>query len=67
MSDDIERISYALSKQVPDMARGFTIHTNYGDLEIDAADAELFVVIVEKKLEKKLLQAKKIQGLNGGN
>ena len=29
-------ISYALSKQVPDMARGFTIHTNYGDITIEA-------------------------------
>ena len=36
MSDDIDKISYALSKQVPDMARGFTIHTNYGDIEIAA-------------------------------
>ena len=25
-------IHYALAKQVPDMARGFTIQTNYGDI-----------------------------------
>lgn len=29
-------IEYALAKQVPDMARGFTIHTNYGDIVIEA-------------------------------
>jgi hypothetical protein len=29
-----QQLSYALAKQVPDMARGFTIHTNYGDLTI---------------------------------
>ena len=28
-------ISYALAKQVPDMARGFAIHTNYGDITIE--------------------------------
>lgn len=27
-------ISYALAKQVHDMARGFAIHTNYGDITI---------------------------------
>lgn len=27
-------INYALAKQVPDMARGFTIHTNCGDITI---------------------------------
>lgn len=29
-----QEIRYALAKQVPDMARGFTIHTNYGDIVI---------------------------------
>jgi hypothetical protein len=28
-------ISYALAKQVPDMARGFTIQTSYGDIVIE--------------------------------
>lgn len=27
-------MSYALAKQVPDMQRGFTIQTNYGELVI---------------------------------
>ena len=26
--------SYALAKQVPDMARGFSIHTSYGDIVV---------------------------------
>ena len=29
-------IEYALAKQVPDMARGFTINTSYGDIVIEA-------------------------------
>ena len=61
MSDDIDKISYALSKQVPDMARGFTIHTNYGDIEIAAEESELFVMIIEKRLQKKLLAAQKVE------
>ena len=46
-NDALQRISYALSKQVPDMARGFTIHTSYGDIEIDAADADSVIVAVQ--------------------
>ena len=29
-----QQLSYALAKQVPDMARGFTIATSYGDITI---------------------------------
>ena len=29
-----QALQYALAKQVPDMARGFTIHTTYGDITI---------------------------------
>jgi len=29
-----QQLSYALAKQVPDMARGFSIHTSYGDITI---------------------------------
>lgn len=29
-----QKIEYALAKQVPDMARGFVVHTNYGDITI---------------------------------
>lgn len=31
---DEQHISYALAKQVPDMARGFTVGTAYGDIVI---------------------------------
>ena len=31
-----QEIRYALAKQVPDMARGFTISTSYGDITIPA-------------------------------
>ena len=30
-----QQLGYALAKQVPDMSRGFTIHTNYGDITIE--------------------------------
>lgn len=36
-------IRYALAKQVPDMARGFTIATNYGDITIPAGWAADFI------------------------
>ena len=39
---EIQKLEYALSKQVPDMLRGFTIHTNYGDIEIEPEYAEAF-------------------------
>ncbi|MCY1552172.1 hypothetical protein D9M68_885530 [compost metagenome] len=53
-------IRYALAKQVPDMERGFTIHTNYGDIAISAANADRFVTAVRKSLERQLkaLEAK---------
>ena len=31
--------SYSLNRQVPDMSRGFTIGTNYGDMIITADEA----------------------------
>lgn len=34
MSSKQLRLSYALAKQVPAMARGFTISTSYGDIEV---------------------------------
>nr|WP_321467143.1 hypothetical protein [uncultured Desulfobulbus sp.] len=39
---ETQKLKYALSKQVPDMLRGFTIHTNYGDIEIEPEFAEAF-------------------------
>lgn len=57
MSNATDRISYALSKQVPAMAHGFTIQTNYGDIEISAADALEFAVLADKLLTKQYLSA----------
>lgn len=33
---ETEEIDYALAKQVPDMNRGFTIATSYGDITVPA-------------------------------
>ena len=54
MSTEQERISYALAKQVPDMARGFTISTSYGDIQIDAENAEAFQRLAQLLLTNKL-------------
>ena len=35
-TDEDLRLGYALAKQVPDMVRGFTIATGYGDIAIPA-------------------------------
>ena len=51
-----DEISYALSKQVPDMQRGFTIQTAYGDLVIPAGRmAERLAERVRSALETELL------------
>ena len=57
MINDIDKIGYSLSKHVPDMLRGFTIQTNYGELVIDAADAAPFAAMADRLLEKKYLAA----------
>jgi len=49
-----EWISYDLAKKVPDMRRGFRIETNYGEIDIDEADAKPFADLVERLLTKKL-------------
>lgn len=49
-----EALRYALAKQVPDMERGFTIQTNYGDLTIDAEDAGRIAAAVKLALTRKL-------------
>jgi hypothetical protein len=45
---------YALAKQVPDMARGCTIHTNYGEIELAPDEAATLAKIVEKLLNKRM-------------
>ncbi|MNY83061.1 hypothetical protein D3C86_2255620 [compost metagenome] len=43
-----------MAKQVPDMERGFSIHTNYGDIQIDAEHAQKIIPSVRKLLEQQL-------------
>ena len=57
MNTEQQRLSYALAKQVPAMARGFTISTSYGDIEIAAEDAEAFQRLAKLMLNQKLANA----------
>lgn len=50
-----DAISYALSRHIPDMARGFTIATNYGELDVPCGPvAERITALVKQLLEKEL-------------
>lgn len=57
MSTVTDSLSYALAKQVPAMARGFTISTSYGDIEVDAEDAEQFQRLAKLMLNQQLANA----------
>lgn len=46
--------TYALNRHIKDMERGFTIKTNYGDLEVDSEEAKAFIVLTQKMLEKRI-------------
>ena len=49
---------YALAKQVPAMERGFTIHTNYGEIVIEPGrHADAIAVTVRRVLEIQLKAA----------
>jgi hypothetical protein len=48
-------LSYALAKQVPDVALHATFETNYGTLRLDYEDSQKVAELVEKLLLKKLL------------
>jgi hypothetical protein len=54
MITEQDRLSYDLAKKVPDMKRGFTIWTSYGDLYVVDEDAQLFAELAERLLKKKL-------------
>lgn len=56
----IERFNYDLSKKVPNMAKGFRIQTDYGDISISAADAPAFVELAEQAMIKKINERKKM-------
>lgn len=53
--NEIDRLRYALAKQVKSIhERGAVFETNYGRLELDAADSVKVAALVKKLLEKKL-------------
>ena len=52
-------IAYSLAKRVPDMERGFSISTSYGEIEIPAEYAKAFVDLTNKVLLK---QRDSVQG-----
>jgi hypothetical protein len=54
-----DRIRYALSKQVPDMAHEVRIETSYGELQLYGADARKIAALVEKLLRARLRQAER--------
>ena len=47
----LDALGYALSKQVPDMDRGVTLHTHYGELVLHGRDAERVAALVRRLLE----------------
>jgi len=50
---------YQLSKSIPDMARGFVIQTNYGEIRVNADDPECQKIIAQVK---KLLERRQKSG-----
>lgn len=47
-------LEYALAKQVPDMARGFTIETSFGSIVIEADDAPKIIKAVRAAVQREL-------------
>ncbi|MDR3055177.1 MAG: hypothetical protein LBU53_07225 [Zoogloeaceae bacterium] len=52
-------ICYTLCKQIPDMQRGFTVHTSYGDIEVEPKDAKVFAATMKQLFDNKLKGLKK--------
>lgn len=59
MSYYTESLQYSLAKRVPNMGRGFTIQTDYGDIEIQADQAAVIAKAVKAVLERELRKAEK--------
>ena len=61
----IDDLSYSLAKRVPNMLRGFAIHTVYGVIEIDSDTAVHFEItariVLSRRLKKLQSQYKKIK------
>ena len=53
-----QQLGYALAKQVPDLERGFTIATSYGDIVVEAGHhADAIAATVRRVLEIQLKAA----------
>lgn len=63
--DDLD-ITYALSKQIPDMERGFTINTSYGDLQVEAHEAAAFVDAANVLMFQRLAALRATKQAQGG-
>ncbi|WP_291517516.1 hypothetical protein [Acidovorax sp.] len=49
------QLSYALAKQIPDMARGFTVHTSFGEIAVVAGPlAQQIQALVREATEREL-------------
>jgi hypothetical protein len=66
MTDDEMHLRYALAKQVPDMCRGVTLHTNYGDVTLYERDAEQVAALVQRLLEARLRRLERDAASAGG-
>ncbi len=50
-----QQLSYALARQVPDMARGFSIHTAYGEIAVVPGPlADQLQALVRETTEREL-------------
>jgi len=49
-----QELSYALAKQVPDIARRAVFDTDYGSLRLDPEDSKQVGELVERLLKKRL-------------
>lgn len=50
----MSQASYVLSKIIPDMERGFTIQTNFGEHQVTAEDAGRYIQLLKMQLQQKL-------------
>ncbi len=58
----IPQLEYDLARRVPEIARGCTLRTNYGDIAIDAGwMADRLQVEVTRLLKQKIATLKKLQ------
>ncbi len=51
---NINQLNYAIAKQIPDMARGFVIQTNYGEIAIDSVDAPTVIDAVKAIIQRNI-------------